>query len=645
MELVRHGKPRCGLDVMPHAPAPVQYAADELIRFVRGKTGCELPRSDSKGRTILLRLADDSEMCGARMRDPRAQESYVIGADEETAYLIGADPAGVVYAVFDFLGTEVGIGFGGLGDQGVRLGFDPDLRVDIRPRRCEPNLTYRGMQGAIREDAIEAAGGISPLHIQRLDWMAQNRMNYYLVDPGLAGDFDNIRKLLPEVKRRGLKVQWAHHAWARWVPHSKYFKEHPEYFMMVDGKRMGKDHHPQLCLCTSNPKVAEAMANEILGVLNEFPEVDAISLWPEDGEGMCQCELCKELDTLPEGHVVDCVPGTDIPYKRSRRHPNKTVRYAKFVNEVARLVGKVRPDVLLSALFYYDIDAPPKGITLEANVQPCLAHYWRCWRHPLDHEPCENAYFERITREWAAQYPGKLIIYDYLMGMSCYVSLPWPIVPVMHRDWKRYHDMGIAGATIQSQASHFTVYGPTYSAFARMAWRMDTPTDELTRPYYQDLYEEASAPIIRMMSLLEHRFRTEDTHNVEDTHFQQCIFPTPHAITRILDSSLLAALDECIQEAEDLAVQERVRDNVAKLGIALGYWKLAYGFYLSSSRLGSLPESGFEERRKVLKHSISLCKAVMSYLEEVSHVDVIAREMALNVYWTNQYEELERLYG
>ena len=35
----------------------------------------------------------------------------------------------------------------------------------------------------------------------------------------------------------------------------------------------------------------------------------------------------------------------------------------------------------------------------------------------------------------------------------------------------------------------------------------------------------------------------------------------------------------------------------------------------------------------------------MSYLEDVSHADVIAREMALRVYWTNQFEELNALRG
>ena len=59
MQLVSNGKPLCGLDVLPGATPPLQYAADELIRFVDGKTGCQLPRSDSEEHTISIRLAGD----------------------------------------------------------------------------------------------------------------------------------------------------------------------------------------------------------------------------------------------------------------------------------------------------------------------------------------------------------------------------------------------------------------------------------------------------------------------------------------------------------------------------------------------------------------------------------------------------------
>jgi hypothetical protein len=423
--------------------------------------------------------------------------------------------------------------------------------------------------------------------------------------------------------------------------------------MFVDGRRRGSDYHPQLCLCTSNPDVAKVMADEILAVLDEFPDVDCISLWPNDGTGMCECDACREMDQLPEGTVHDYLPGTEVAYRRSYRDPNKTVRYTRFVNDVARLVGATRPDVELSALYYHDIDPPPEGVTLEPNVQPCLAHYWRCWRHPLDHPDCENAYFNRITEEWAELYPGRVVIYDYLMGMSCYVSLPWPIVPVMHSDWKRYQQMGIAGATIQSQACHFTVYGPTYSAFARMGWDIDASTSDLALPYFEDLYGESAAPVVEMVEILEERFRSDesDPENVEHVdptyrkEFPHCLNPTPDTVARLLDDDTIARMDRCLAEAQTQARGDRVRTNVAKLGAVLAYWKLAYGFHQALGEARRLARRKSSQTAHALETCIGLCEGVMSYLEHLSHRDgvardLVSREMALRIYWPNQYKAL-----
>jgi hypothetical protein len=649
MRLVWHSQPCCGVDALPDAPEPVRYAVGELRRFIARKTACELPPGPVNGTAVVLRLAADGSQYRAALGETLRPESYAVGSDATGVHLVGADPLGLVFAVFDFLREEVGIGFGGLGDLGVRIAFCPDLEVHVRPRRCAPDLKVRALQGAIREDAVEAAGGISPLHLPRLDWMVQNRMNTYLLDPGQAPDFSNIRRLLPEVKRRGLKVQWGHHAWNRWVPVERYGKTHPEYYALQKGRRL----HParggqattgadsageQLSLCTSNPAVAEVMAREILAVLAEHPEVDIISLWQEDGTGMCECSECARISDLPSGWVYDYYPGTDQPVPRSYRDRNKTVRYARFVNEVARRVGAVRPETLLSAAFYHDMDAPPEGVTLESNIQPVLAHYWRCWRHPLDHPQCENTYYNRITEEWAAQYPGRLVIYDYLMGMSCYSSLPWNIVPRMVADWRRYHRLGIAGATVQSQACHFTVYGPVYSAFARLAWQLDQPLADIAQPYFCDMYEEAAAPILRLMELLDRRFAGEAEPRPKEPgqarQFPDCLYPQPSTITRILNDATVAAMDECLRQAHAEARQDRTRSNVAKLQAAADYWQQACAFFRAVAVAQGLAARQSDQTLGAIQACLDLCDGIIARLDLLPYPDVVSREMIVHKhYW------------
>ena len=666
MQITSHGRACCRVDIATDAPEPVRYAADELVRFIAAKTGCRLPVGDGNGPAIVLRLADDGKKYRAALETNPKPESYAVEADEKNLYLIGADPLGLVYAVFDFLGREVDLGFAGLGALGVRVDFHPCLTVHVENRRCAPELAVRGLQGAICEDSIEAAGGVSPLHVRRLDWMVQNRMNYYLADPGIGypgypnriKDFENIRELLPEIKRRGLKVQWGGHIWKRWVPAARYFEKHPEYFRMRDGKRVSPDDDSsQLCFCTSNPDVARIMADAILGVLDEFPSVDIVSVYPEDGAAMCECPACAAISPLPSGWSYDTLPGTDVNIPVSRHDRNKTVRYASFVNRVAHIVGKARPKVLLSASFYHDIDAPPEGVTLEPNIQPVLTHYWRCWRHPLDDPRCENAYYNRITQEWARLYPGRLVIYEYLMGLSGYVSLPWNVVPLMHREWKRYRDMGIAGATIQSQSSHFTVYGGNYAAFARMAWDVNRPTEDLALPYYYDLYGESAPPIIRMMHMLEERFHseefepsdleflftrmsTDEEEAVFRGHCRHCLYPTRETIVRIFDSRMVTEIEGCMREAHATAGCDRTRTNVAKLQAAVDYWNMAYEFCLRLGAARNLRSARSPDTVKVLRECVDWCDRIMHYLEQLPYDDVVARQMLLGIYWRLQRRAL-----
>ena len=170
MRIVREKTACRGVDTLPGMPLPMLYARDELIRFIRAKTGCELPSGSIEGKAIFLRLVNDGDKFRRMFSSHPVPESYVVDSDKENIYLTGADSSGVVYAVFDFLRREAGIGFGGLGESGVRLNCHPNLDIRIRKRTCQPEFTYRGFQGTIPEDEKEInRQHISPLHTQRLD--------------------------------------------------------------------------------------------------------------------------------------------------------------------------------------------------------------------------------------------------------------------------------------------------------------------------------------------------------------------------------------------------------------------------------------------------------------------------------------------
>ena len=80
------------------------------------------------------------------------------------------------------------------------------------------------------------------------------------------------------------------HTYWRAVPPEKYAKTHPEYFALIDGKRLLKGSGQY---CISNPDVQELIYRDLIGWLDEGYET--VDLGQPDGFRPCQCDKCKKL--------------------------------------------------------------------------------------------------------------------------------------------------------------------------------------------------------------------------------------------------------------------------------------------------------------------------------------------------------------
>ncbi|MBL7134485.1 MAG: DUF4838 domain-containing protein, partial [Phycisphaerae bacterium] len=83
------------------------------------------------------------------------------------------------------------------------------------------------------------------------------------------------------------------HLWSVMIPPEKYFKSHPEWFALIDGKRTQGDRR-HAYLCTSNKEMwAEALRN--LKALYA-PGYEMVVLCQVDGYRRCQCQACEAMD-------------------------------------------------------------------------------------------------------------------------------------------------------------------------------------------------------------------------------------------------------------------------------------------------------------------------------------------------------------
>ena len=176
----------------------------------------------------------------------------------------------------------------------------------------------------------------------------------------------------------------------RWFPRKEFFKDHPEYWMMIDGERWtGKDSN----FCETNPSFVKAYCNSVTAkIANLPPSTRIVSINMEDTRNTCMCENCLKPITLPDGTVVT----KDDP-------AFKSTRFFIFFNEVARAVAKVRPDLKILQFAYLHLAVPPK-VPVERNVILKFCPYPRNMRESVMDGPNNEKWREKVEG-WLANTP------------------------------------------------------------------------------------------------------------------------------------------------------------------------------------------------------------------------------------------------
>ena len=133
--------------------------------------------------------------------------------------------------------------------------FDGNLTVEFTRRECVPVLDYREV--------------------------------YY--QDFFNPEFAEKHKMTAEGARHKVWGTWCH-SFQEFLDPDIYFDEHPEYYALYQGRRVGKNAQP----CLSNPEVFEVMAANIEKAMAEKPECNFWSISQNDNDAYCTCENCRE---------------------------------------------------------------------------------------------------------------------------------------------------------------------------------------------------------------------------------------------------------------------------------------------------------------------------------------------------------------
>jgi len=502
LEIANSGKSKYTIVIADSSSEAIKYSAEELSRFLCLVTGAKLPVISDKNLPGTCEIIIGNNNCSKdtdSYNDNRTLkgESYQIANIGSNITITGESDRGTLYGVYDFLERFCGVRWF---MQNVSEINKID-RLEI-PDNC--NITYNP-PFEYREAYIwEAFDG---------DWAARNRLNRNSKNGTLGEKHGGRVELVP-----GMFA----HTFSKLVPAEKYFKNHPEYFSMIKGKRIKEDTQ----LCCTNQDVIDLISDEVIKLFEQNPKAEIISVSQNDCGNYCCCPKCKALSEK-EGS-----PAAPMLY---------------LVNAVSEKIQKDCPGKKIETLAYQWSRKPPKTLRPGDNVIIRLCTIECCFRHTLNDSTCAfNKEFADDLHKWG-NISKHLWVWNYNTSFSYYL-IPFPDLMTRGEDIKFLRDNHVTG--IFQQDVYNTPNGELspLSAYinARLLWNPDSNIEVIISEFLKGVYKEASEPIYDYIKLIHNSWQSPDSH--------LGIWQGPDA--DYLSDSALASIDSLWNAAE-----KKVKNN------------------------------------------------------------------------------------
>ena len=451
--------------VLPETPTAVQRtAAEELASFLNQVTGATFPilsesqvEEQAKDKEKLLvigpgALSKQLLACvGAEPEETLGQDGIILQTAGSSIVFSGHPDRGMLYAVYTFLEDYVGCRWWTRTESTI-----PKIeRLDIAPPavRYQPVLLWRDTSYLDIRQGDE--GGI---------FCARRKFNGSCAPvPPQYGGYVTIRL--------------GCHTFYPILPPKDYFDEHPDWYALVDGKRLKENGQ----LCLTNPEMKREFVRSVLRILDENPGTRIISVSQNDCGGWCQCPECQKL----------------VDENLSQSGPLIT-----FVNEVAEAVEKERPGVVVETLAYQASRFAPAKVRPRDNVLIRLCAIENSFLTPMEEGGRNQSLVEEIEK-WSA-IAKQLFIWDYVTNFHNYM-LPHPNLQVLApniRFYARNHAVGI-----YEQADSWCVAGDFVRLrcylISKLMWNPSLDQREIENDFLTGYYSPAvGAPLRQYLDLI-----------------------------------------------------------------------------------------------------------------------------------------------
>jgi hypothetical protein len=438
------------------------YAAEEFRDHYQRASGITLPivqKTDREDRHIFIGAGAPmrASPVGFPVDDFKSEDLRIIIRDDNIA-IAGGRPRGTLYGVYTFLEKYLGVRFLTPDHTHVPPVGDSRLTgpVDFS---CSPPLVFRYSD--------EAGPEFNPAFATRV------RFNEHDFGPMYGGHS---------------RLTLINHTFYEVMPTTRYGKEHPEYYSLIDGQRKSQVEVEwyQTQLCLTNPDVLRIITDDVLKKLRDDPGLKCIPVAQNDSlvdvNNFCQCPNCKAINDR-EGTTMGSV--------------------LAFVTAVADRVAKEFPNVTVGTLAYHQTLKTPRAIRPRPNVLIQLCTIQACVLHPLSDPDCpQNVAFGKVFAAWRA-ITDNISVWDYNMSFGD-IRVPCPrfnaIAPNI-RHLVANHALGV----FMEGAPYYTAALSDLRTYvtANLLWDPNLNAQQLVHEFVTLHYGSAAPAIFKYLKLIQ----------------------------------------------------------------------------------------------------------------------------------------------
>jgi hypothetical protein len=472
--------------VIPAAATAHELKASKVLQdYLLQISGAVLPiveaNKDTSRYEIVLGQNERLDELGLGINlNALKQDGFIIKTDSLRLIIAGGSEKGTLYGVYTFLEKYLG----------CRM-YSP--KVKLIPQQKQITLPT--------------------IHDQQVPVITFRDTHYRI---SWDAEYTDWHKL--DHDETGERTDWGMwvHTFNELVSPETYYQQHPEYYAMVNGKRIPTQ------LCLTNPDVLAITVQNLRRKIAANPEATYWSVSQNDNRDYCRCDKCKAIDDRegsPAGSII------------------------QFVNQVAEQF----PDKVISTLAYEYGRKAPKTLRPRENVNIMLCSIEVNRNLPIA-EDGTSADFRHDVEQWG-KIANDIIVWDYVIQFNNLIS-PFPNLHVLQPNIQFFAKHGVSAMFEQGNRE----VGGEFAALrtyliSKLLWEPDANVDTLMNDFLRGYYGSA-APSIR-------KYIDEMREVLLKSGAPLRIFGTPNeAATSYLTPALIKRYEALFDEAEIAVAQQ-----------------------------------------------------------------------------------------